>query len=191
MNAPPQRGSLLLAEDDAVFAGVLARALAARGFDVVHAADAAAALACARVKCPAYAVIDLKLGADNGLDLIPKLRDAAPGIRMLLLTGYASIATTVEAIKRGAHDYLAKPVDADTVVRALLNVEVSGGDTAASVAIPDTPLRLARLEWEYIQRILKECGGNVSATARRLGLHRRTLQRKLDKHPVRERPKTP
>lgn len=191
MNTPLPRGVLLLVEDDAAFANVLARTLAARGFEVAHAAGTAAALACAHLKRPGYAVIDLKLGTDNGLDLIPKLRTAAPGIRMLLLTGYASVATAVEAIKRGAHDYLAKPVDTDMVVRALLNTNVSGSGTNAPVTIPDTPMHLARLEWEYIQRTLKECGGNISETARRLGMHRRTLQRKLDKHPVHERPKAP
>ncbi|HEX7349372.1 MAG TPA: helix-turn-helix domain-containing protein, partial [Rhodanobacteraceae bacterium] len=121
-----------------------------------------------------------------GLELIATLHAAVPAMRVLLLTGYASIATAVEAIKRGAHDYLAKPVDADAVVRALLD------DTPTDAAteppeLPDTPLRLSRMEWEQIQRTLRECGGNVSAAARRLGMHRRTLQRKLGKHPVRER----
>ena len=121
------------------------------------------------------------------LRLIPELQALVPEIRVLLLTGYASIATAVEAIKRGAHDYLAKPVDADAVVRALLD-----GDTTASeddvIDAPEAPLALRRLEWEHIQRVLTECDGNISETARRLGMHRRTLQRKLSKHPVRERP---
>ncbi|TAN07314.1 MAG: response regulator [Rhodanobacteraceae bacterium] len=175
---------LLLAEDDAVFAGVMARALRARAFEVDVAASAAAAMRLARVHRHAYAVVDLKLGDDNGLELIATLHAAVPAMRVLLLTGYASIATAVEAIKRGARDYLAKPVDADAVVRALL-----GGDTgdAAVSDVPDTPLALSRLEWEHIQRTLRECGGNVSEAARRLGMHRRTLQRKLGKHPVRER----
>ena len=106
---------------------------------------------------------------------------------MLLLTGYASIATAVEAIKRGAHDYLAKPVDADAVVRALLDDDGGAGDEEL-IDAPDAPLPLRRLEWEHIQRVLTECDGNISETARRLGMHRRTLQRKLSKHPVRERP---
>lgn len=187
MNAEVAHGVLLLAEDDEVFAGALSRALARRGFEVVHAATASEALACARAKRPAYAVIDLKLGEDNGLDLIPALRTEVPGVRMLLLTGYASIATAVEAIKRGAHDYLAKPVDADAVVRALLDrdfVDIHDG----APDLPDTPLGLSRLEWEHIQRTLHECDGNVSETARRLGMHRRTLQRRLAKRPARERP---
>lgn len=178
-------GGLLLVEDDAVFAGAMARALRARGFDVVVAGDAAGALKRVRERQPRYAVVDLKLGDDSGLALIPALRAEMPELRVLLLTGYASIATAVEAIKRGAHDYLAKPVDADAVVRTLLD----DGDTdvAETAELPELPLRLARLEWEHIQRTLRECGGNISETARRLGMHRRTLQRKLGKRPVHER----
>ena len=178
-------GCLLLAEDDAVFARVMARALRARGFDVVVAVGIDEALACTKEKPPAYAVIDLKLGDDSGLALILALQAQVPGIRILLLTGYASIATAVEAIKRGAHDYLAKPVDADAVMRALL--DGPGGEVAGMPEPPEMPLALRRLEWEHIQRTLHECAGNVSETARRLGMHRRTLQRKLGKHPVHER----
>ena len=185
MSAAPRGGRLLLAEDDAVFAGVLARALRRRGFDVDIAPDAASAIRLARAHAPRYAIVDLKLGADSGLALIPALLEIAPPLRILLLTGYASIATAVEAIKRGAHDYLAKPVDADAVVRALLGDAAAGGNAAVEGA-PVLPLR--RLEWEHIQRVLAECEGNVSAAARRLGMHRRTLQRKLEKHPVHERP---
>lgn len=182
-------GRLLLVEDDAIFAGVMARALRTRGFDVTVAGDAAGALECVREQQPRYAVVDLKLGDDSGLALIPVLRTEVPSLRILLLTGYASIATAVEAIKRGAYDYLAKPVDADAVVRALLE----GSDAAPQgedevIDAPEAPLALRRLEWEHIQRVLTECDGNISETARRLGMHRRTLQRKLSKHPVRERP---
>lgn len=173
---------LLLVDDDEVFARVLARALAQRGFTVDVAHEAAQALDAARRNAPRYAVVDLKLGADSGLALIPPLLAAAPGVRILLLTGYASIATAVEAIKRGAHDYLAKPVDADAVVRALSDDD--GDEETAEPAYASPPLK--RLEWEHIQRMLVECAGNVSETARRLGLHRRTLQRKLAKKPVRE-----
>ena len=179
MNAP---GPLLLVDDDAVFAAVLARALAARGFTVASANDGVSALAIAREQAPAYAVLDLKLGAENGLALIPDLLAARPGLRILLLTGYASIATAVEAIKRGAHDYLAKPVDADQVVQALLG----DGNREAGHAPPEHAPPLKRLEWEHIQRVMAESDGNVSEAARRLGLHRRTLQRKLSKRPVRE-----
>lgn len=185
MDSPTPTRGLLLAEDDAVFARVMARALHARGFEVRVAADARAALADARAHRPGYAVVDLKLGADSGLALIPALRAVVPDMRVLLLTGYASIATAVEAIKRGAHDYLAKPVDADAVVHALLADDDTDPDEASDV--PETPLALRRLEWEHIQRTLAECGGNISETARRLGMHRRTLQRKLEKHPVSER----
>ncbi|HJU38386.1 MAG TPA: response regulator [Tahibacter sp.] len=178
-------GNLLLIDDDEVFTRVLARALTSRGFTVAVAHDAAGALALARREHPRHAVLDLKLGADNGLALIPQLLAAAPGVRILLLTGYASIATAVEAIKRGAHDYLAKPVDADQVVRALTDDDAADAEPGAPDVDTAPPLR--RLEWEHIQRVLAEADGNISEAARRLGLHRRTLQRKLAKHPVRER----
>jgi two-component system, response regulator RegA len=174
---------VLLIDDDEVFTRVLARALGARGFDVHVAANGAEALAAAREHEPDHAVLDLKLGEESGLALIPELLEIRPELRILLLTGYASIATAVEAIKRGAWDYLAKPVDADQVVQALRG----GGDAADESAAPvfaAPPLK--RLEWEHIQRVLAECDGNISETARRLGLHRRTLQRKLSKRPVRE-----
>ncbi len=177
--------SVLVIDDDAIFSAVLARALGARGFAVTTASDRVSALSQLRQQLPDCAVLDLKLGAENGLALIPELLAIQPKLRILLLTGYASIATAVEAIKRGAHDYLAKPVDADQVVQALLG---EAGDTDED---PDAPLEvhtppLKRLEWEHIQRVLTECNGNISETARRLGLHRRTLQRKLSKRPVRE-----
>ncbi|URL57522.1 response regulator transcription factor [Luteibacter flocculans] len=185
--APPSGRPLLIVDDDATFARVLARALTSRGFEVISSDNADDARALARRHQPRYCVLDLKLGDENGLRLIPDLQALVPDMRVLLLTGYASIATAVEAIKRGAHDYLAKPVDADAVVRALLD-----GDGSAEpddlVDAPDAPLPLRRLEWEHIQRVLTECEGNISETARRLGMHRRTLQRKLSKHPVRERP---
>jgi two-component system response regulator RegA len=175
--------SVLLIDDDEVFARVLARALAARGFGVQTAGNRADALAAARELEPDHAVLDLKLGEENGLALIPELLEIQPDLRILLLTGYASIATAVEAIKRGATDYLAKPVDADQVVQALRG----GGEGAEPASTPSfaaPPLK--RLEWEHIQRVLAECDGNISEAARRLGLHRRTLQRKLAKRPVRE-----
>ena len=181
MNTPSHR--VVLIDDDAVFSAVLARALGARGFAAHTAASGAQALALVREHAPEFAVLDLKLGSENGLSLIPELLAVQPNLRILLLTGYASIATAVEAIKRGAHDYLAKPVDADQVVQALLGE--GGGDPGEAPLEVHTP-PLKRLEWEHIQRVLTECGGNISETARRLGLHRRTLQRKLSKRPVRE-----
>ncbi|HET7269015.1 MAG TPA: response regulator transcription factor [Oleiagrimonas sp.] len=186
MSTEPHK--LLIVDDDETFSQVLARALASRGFSSGIAHDPDSAIVTARRLRPAYCVLDLKLGEHNGLGLITDLKAIVPDMRILLLTGYASIATAVEAIKRGAHDYLSKPVDADAVARALLDDDTSGGDGEASTAAPDAPLPLRRLEWEHIQRVLTECDGNISETARRLGMHRRTLQRKLAKHPVRERP---
>lgn len=176
------RERVLLIDDDTTFVHVLTRALTARGFDVRGAGDSASALAACAEHRPKYAVLDLKLGSESGLGLIPRLLAAQPGLRILLLTGYASIATAVEAIKRGAHDYLAKPVDADQVVQALLGESRH----AEAAELPDAPPPLKRLEWEHIQRVLADCEGNISEAARRLGLHRRTLQRKLAKRPVRE-----
>jgi len=174
---------VLLIDDDAVFVRVLARALGARGFGVATAGNRADALTVARELQPDYVVLDLKLGDDSGLALIPELLELDADVRILLLTGYASIATAVEAIKRGAWDYLAKPVDADQVVQALRSRAHTAGEHSAPVfAAP--PLK--RLEWEHIQRMLAECDGNISEAARRLGMHRRTLQRKLSKRPVRE-----
>ena len=185
----PSARPLLVIDDDATFGRVLARALSSRGFEVINAGNADEARALTRRHQPRYCVLDLKLGEENGLRLIPDLHRLVPDMRILLLTGYASIATAVEAIKRGAHDYLAKPVDADAVVRALMD----GGDSPQVddddvLEAPEAPLALRRLEWEHIHRVLTECDGNISETARRLGMHRRTLQRKLSKHPVRERP---
>jgi two-component system response regulator RegA len=173
---------VVLIDDDAVFSAVLARALGARGFVVDVANDGNRALALVREHAPDFAVLDLKLGAESGLALIPQLLAARAQLRILLLTGYASIATAVEAIKRGAHDYLAKPVDADQVVQALLGVAAEESDATPALHTP----ALKRLEWEHIQRVLAECDNNISEAARRLGLHRRTLQRKLSKRPVRE-----
>lgn len=180
---------LLIIDDDVTFGRVLSRALGSRGFDVIQASNADEARALSRRHQPRYCVLDLKLGEENGLRLIPELQRIVPDMRVLLLTGYASIATAVEAIKRGAHDYLAKPVDADAVVRALLDGDnAPGADDDDVVDAPEAPLALRRLEWEHIHRVLTECDGNISESARRLGMHRRTLQRKLSKHPVRERP---
>jgi two-component system, response regulator RegA len=189
---PPNQASstrpLLIVDDDATFVRVLSRALTSRGFEVITANRADEARALSRRHQPRHCVLDLKLGEENGLRLIPELHELVPDMRILLLTGYASIATAVEAIKRGAHDYLAKPVDADAVVRALLEGESAQLSEDDVIDAPEAPLALRRLEWEHIQRVLTECDGNISETARRLGMHRRTLQRKLSKHPVRERP---
>ena len=191
MNHPTPTGGarpLLIVDDDATFVRVLTRALTSRGFEVITAGSADEARTLSQRHQPRHCVLDLKLGEENGLRLIPELRELVPDVRILLLTGYASIATAVEAIKRGAHDYLAKPVDADAVVRALLEGDTPQHSEDEVIDAPEAPLALRRLEWEHIQRVLTECDGNISETARRLGMHRRTLQRKLSKHPVRERP---
>lgn len=176
MSGPGDTLRILLVEDDPVFARVLSRALTARGHRVAHAIDGPAALASAAAAPPDAAVIDLRLGEESGLALIEPLRARLPDARLLVLTGYASVATAVEAIKRGADDYLAKPANAVQVLAAL-----RGDAPAPSVETPS----LKRLEWEHIQQVLRAHDGNVSAAARALGMHRRTLQRKLAKRPVR------
>ena len=173
--------TLLLVDDDEAFRKVLARAMERRGYAVSTAEDVPSAIALAQAQPPEFAVVDLKMPGDSGLVLIEKLIELDPNTRIVMLTGYASIATAIEAIKLGATHYLAKPVDADEVVAALNKVE---GD--ASLNISDSPLSVDRLEWEHIQRVLAEHDGNVSATARALKMHRRTLQRKLGKKPVKE-----
>jgi two-component system response regulator RegA len=176
-----QAGRVLLVDDDEAFLRVLGKALARRGFEVISATSAAAALEQADRHAPGYAVVDLKLGRDSGLDVIRALKQAVPGMVIVVLTGYASIATAVAAVKQGAANYLAKPVAADEVVRALVGQARLPTDPADY-----SPLPVERLEWEHIQKVLAEHDGNISATARSLGMHRRTLQRKLAKKPVSE-----
>ncbi len=171
---------LLLVDDDPTFSRVLAEALARRGFDVAVAHRVEEAVQVAGEHPPAYAIVDLNMPGGSGLTLVKRLHEADTRTRILVLTGYASIATAVEAIKLGAIHYLAKPADADEIVAALNQGE---GDVA--VQIPEQPISVKRLEWEHIQKVLAECDGNVSEAARRLGMHRRTLQRKLMKRPVR------
>jgi two-component system response regulator RegA len=179
-----QHGQLLLVDDDAVFARVLGRALDARGFAVCTATcadDALQHLGRDRELHPDFAVLDLNLGGSSGLKLIGAIRQANPDCRIVVLTGYASISTAVDAIKLGADQYLAKPTEVDAIVRALLDEQAPDQDDAG-----DSTLSVPRLEWEHIQRVLAENGGNISATARALKMHRRTLQRKLVKRPVRQ-----
>lgn len=171
---------LLVIDDDPVFNRVLARALAQRGFTVFSAHGAEDALQLARRHEPEFVVLDLNLAGESGLRLIKPLLLANPDARILVLTGYASITTAVDAVKLGATQYLAKPADVDTIVRALMADEVVIDDTA-----PGEPMSIDRLEWEHLQRVLAEHHGNISATARALKMHRRTLQRKLAKRPVR------
>jgi two-component system response regulator RegA len=182
--ADQARGRLLLVDDDALFAHVLGRALNARGFTVGTAASAGEAIAQLQADGavrPDFAILDLNLGGSSGLKLIGAFRQANPQCRIVILTGYASISTAVDAIKLGADQYLAKPIEVDAIVRALLELQAPDEDDAG-----DSTLSVSRLEWEHIQRVLAENGGNISATARALKMHRRTLQRKLTKRPVRE-----
>ncbi len=169
--------TLLLVDDDDVLRERLGRALAQRGFEVSLAANGEEAIAIARRDAPEYAVVDLRMPGGSGIDVLDALRAIDPATRVLMLTGYGSIATAVEATRRGAVGYLSKPADADEVVAAL-----TGRASADTAAVIDTPT-LARAEWEHIQRVLVDCAGNVSETARRLGIHRRSLQRKLHKYP--------
>ena len=182
MNDPAQKDelpSLLLVDDDETFRGVLARALEKRGFAVTTANDVETAVEIAKESPPEYAVVDLKMPGPSGLTLVKTLKDLDTETRIVMLTGYASIATAVEAIKLGATHYLAKPADTDEVVAALHKEEGN-----PDLPVSPNPLSVDRLEWEHIQKVLAEHDGNISATARALKMHRRTLQRKLMKKPV-------
>ena len=170
--------SLLLVDDDVTFCDVLSRALAKRGFDVTVAHDADTAISIAEESPPEYAVVDLKMPGSSGLVLVKALKDLDSETRIVVLTGYASITTAVEAIKLGATHYLAKPADADEIVAGL-----DKGEGDPFQPINAGPLSVNRLEWEHIQKVLAENDGNISATARALKMHRRTLQRKLMKKP--------
>lgn len=169
--------TLLLVDDDEVLRERLGRALRERGFEVTTAESGDAAIAAARRDAPEFAVVDLRMPGISGIDVLDALRAIDPATRVLMLTGYGSIATAVEATRRGAVGYLSKPADADEVVAALTGRAASDGPVEI-----DTP-SLARAEWEHIQRVLADCAGNISETARRLGIHRRSLQRKLQKYP--------
>ncbi len=173
--------SLLIVDDDLVFCEVLDEALQRRGYSVRIAHDVDEAIALARQESPEYAVVDLRMPGPSGLELVKELKALDENTRIVMLTGYASVATAIEAIKLGAKHYLSKPADADEIIAAFYKDE---GD--ATIAVRDKPLSVARVEWEHIQKILNECEGNISQTARRLGMHRRTLQRKLSKRPVKD-----
>lgn len=172
---------LLLVEDDEIFAEVLGQALSRRGFDVTILHSVASAQARITASYPDYAVIDLRVGAESGLGVVQQLADQNPGAHTIVLTGYGSIATAVEAIKLGATQYLTKPAEIDEIVAALEDRPLQRVAEA-----PSQPPSVRRVEWEHIQRVLAEHDGNISATARALGMHRRTLQRKLQKRPVRK-----
>lgn len=180
-DSPDRPETLLLVDDDATLTRVLARAFTRRGFAVLEAHNSEAALAhCARQPVD-RCVLDLKIAHESGLPLIARLKQLQPGLCIVILTGYSSINTAVESIKLGAHHYLCKPADADDILQAF-----AAGEGNADTEIQATPPSVGRLEWEHIQRVLAEHEGNISATARALGMHRRTLQRKLQKRPVRQ-----
>ncbi|MYA67633.1 MAG: response regulator transcription factor [Gammaproteobacteria bacterium] len=171
-------GKLLLVEDDEAFAWAASRAMERRGYEVRHAGEFERARNLVEDEDFEYAVLDLNLGNCTSLDLILPLRERNPDMRILVLTGYASIATAVRAIKLGADNYLAKPADTDEILTALLTDSEPDADAEL------LPMSVRRLEWEHIQKVLEQNNGNISATARQLNMHRRTLQRKLQKRPV-------
>jgi two-component system response regulator RegA len=172
---------LLLVDDDETFCTVLKKALEKRNYEVLIAHDVETGMMLAENFLPEYAVIDLRIGHESGLELVKKLISLDDNTACVVLTGFASIATAVEAIKLGAIHYLTKPANADEIVIALQKNE---GDS--SVMISENPLSVKRLEWEHLQKVLMQNDGNISAAARALNMHRRTLQRKLDKKPVKE-----
>jgi two-component system response regulator RegA len=168
--------SLLIVDDDAPFRTRLARAMEKRGFDVVHVGSVSLAIEIAEESAPSFGVVDLRLADGNGLEVVKALRDASADCRIVMLTGYGNIATAVAAVKHGAVDYLPKPADADAVEAALL------ADGRTLPPPPENPMSADRVRWEHIQRVFEQCDRNVSETARRLKMHRRTLQRILSKH---------
>ncbi len=167
--------SLLIVDDDKPFCDRLARAMASRGFAPTMAVSVAEGLAAIEANAPAFAVIDLKLGDGSGLDVMRALKAKRPDSRAIILTGYGAIATAVVAVKLGAFDYLAKPVNADEIVAALTAERLDRMDN------PEHPMSADRVRWEHIQRVYESCERNVSETARQLNMHRRTLQRILAK----------
>jgi two-component system response regulator RegA len=172
--------SILIVDVDEVFRNRMARAFVDRGYDVRTAFDYDSALAAAQAESPELAVLDLKMPGRSGLELVQALREIDPHTKIIVLTGYGSIATAIDAVRLGATYYLSKPADADDIVAAFARGE------APPLAPPDTEYKapsLARAEWEHINRVLSDCGGNISEAARRLGIHRRSLQRKLQKYP--------
>ena len=173
--AVPGERTLLIVEDDKSFLQRLARAMEGRGFVVATAESVADGLLQVEKSPPAFAVVDMRLGDGNGLDVISAMKKRRPEARAIILTGYGNIATAVNAVKLGAVDYLAKPVDADDVAAALLALD------SRKIEPPENPMSADRVRWEHIQRIYELCGRNVSETARRLNMHRRTLQRILAK----------
>jgi len=180
MSETAHKPSILIVDDDEVFRNRLARAFVDRGYDVRAAHDYDSAMREAQADSPELAVLDLKMTGKSGLELVQALKEIDPHTKIVVLTGYGSIATAIDAVRLGATYYLSKPADADDIVAAFARGE------APPLAPPDIEYRapsLARAEWEHINRVLSDCGGNISEAARRLGIHRRSLQRKLQKYP--------
>jgi two-component system response regulator RegA len=181
--AAGRAGTLLIVDGDERFRAELAQGIRRRGFEVAEAADPEAAIAAASERNPRFAVVELRLPGASGLEVVRELKAIAPATSVVVLTGYGSIATALESLRIGATDYLTKPIGTDEVLAAF----AKGDDGVAAEPAPAVPFAvpsLARVEWEHIQRVLLECGGNISRTARALGIHRRSLQRKLAKRPV-------
>ncbi|MFQ5970879.1 MAG: ActR/PrrA/RegA family redox response regulator transcription factor [Alphaproteobacteria bacterium] len=172
--------TLLIVDDERNLREQLAKAMQKRGFSVMTAASVSEGVRLAEEDPPAYAVVDLRLADGSGLDVVRALQRARPQVRVIMLTGYGNIATAVAAVKAGAVDYLPKPADADAVMAALTS------DREPLPPPPERPMSADRVRWEHIQRVYEQCGRNVSETARRLNMHRRTLQRILAKHAPRE-----
>ncbi len=176
----PEKRDILLVDDDDALTGVMARGFRRRGFTVRCCASAEQARAACHTSPPSHILLDLNMPGTSGLVILPELLRLAPGARLVVLTGYSSIATAVEATKAGALNYLCKPATVEEIL-----VAFDSGRDAPAVEVPADPISVDRLEWEHIQRVLQDNDGNISATARALGMHRRTLQRKLRKRPVR------
>lgn len=184
MTAPAESTapSILIVDDDELFRTRLAAAFTRRGFEARSASGYREAIAAARTESPEFAVIDLRMEGPSGLELLRDLLEIDPATRVVMLTGYGSIATAVEAMRLGAANYVPKPADADEIIVAFERGDAPPLEpTSRDFEAPS----LARTEWEHINRVLADCGGNISETARRLGIHRRSLQRKLQKHPPR------
>jgi two-component system, response regulator RegA len=176
--------SLLIVEDDDVLRARLARAFSARGLEVREAADAESGLRLAQEDPPELALVDLRLSGTSGLEAVRALHELDPGTSIVVLTGYGSIATALEAVRLGATHYLTKPADVEEILAAFARVKAAAPEPeGAAPARAFTP-SLARVEWEHINRVLADCDGNVSKAARALGIHRRSLQRKLSKFPT-------
>lgn len=177
---PGGAGMVLVVDDDARFRERVVRAFADRGMEAVGAGDAATAVRAVREAGPDLAVVDLRLGTESGLEVIRQIKAADETVTVLVLTGYGSIATALSAMRLGAADYLTKPADVDQILAAYARVALGAVQGDETVEVPS----LGRVEWEHIQRVLADCGGNISQAAKLLGIHRRSLQRKLGKRPL-------